>query len=184
MQRVIPSHQIRRPRLVAAAAGIELLPYSLTGPEIEMQMAAFDRTVDAYIRGIHYIGAGPQEDEPPAGDILNPEAVASFLHLVYDRYAEALGDHFGSTILVIFTDEPGPLGKCRERGVVPGTTGIMEHINAYLGGSTIERCAACDNCIELLIRQRNVGCASFDREYVQALKQIRREEGQLAAKRT
>ena len=45
-------------------------------------------------------------------------------------------------------------------------------------------CIACDNCIELLIRQRNVGCASFDREYVEALKQIRREEGQLAAKRT
>jgi hypothetical protein len=35
-----------------------------------------------------------------------------------------------------------------------------------------------------LIRQRNVGCASFDREYVEALKQIRKEEGQLAAKRT
>ena len=46
---------------------------------------------------------------------------------------EALGDHFGSTILGIFTDEPGPLGKCRERDVVPGTTGILEHINAYLG---------------------------------------------------
>ncbi len=97
------------------------------------RIAVIDRPVDAYIRGIHYIGEGPEEDEPPAGDILNPEAVASFLHLVYDRYAEALGDYFGSTILGIFTDEPGPLGKCRERGVVPGTTGILEHINAYLG---------------------------------------------------
>jgi len=48
----------------------------------------------------------------------------------------------------------------------------------------IKWCIACDNCIELLIRQRNVGCASFDREYVEALKQIRKEEGQLAAKRT
>jgi 2,4-dienoyl-CoA reductase-like NADH-dependent reductase (Old Yellow Enzyme family) len=45
-------------------------------------------------------------------------------------------------------------------------------------------CIACDSCIELLIRQRNVGCANFDREYVEALKQIRKEEGQLAAKRT
>jgi hypothetical protein len=97
------------------------------------RIAVIDRKVDAYIRGIHYIGEGPAEDEPPAGDILNPEAVASFIHLVYDRYAEALGDHFGETILGIFTDEPGPLGRCRERGVVPGTTGIMEHINAYLG---------------------------------------------------
>jgi hypothetical protein len=97
------------------------------------RIAAVDRPVDAYIRGIHYIGEGPEEDEPPAGDILNPEAVTSFIHLVYDRYAEALGDHFGSTVLGIFTDEPNPLGKCRERGVVPGTTGILAHVNATLG---------------------------------------------------
>jgi 2,4-dienoyl-CoA reductase-like NADH-dependent reductase (Old Yellow Enzyme family) len=48
----------------------------------------------------------------------------------------------------------------------------------------IRWCTACDNCIELLIRQRNVGCATHDKEYVEALKEIRRAEGQLAAKRT
>ncbi len=48
----------------------------------------------------------------------------------------------------------------------------------------IKWCTACDNCIELLIRQLNVGCATFDREYVEALKQIREEEGHLKAKRT
>ena len=97
------------------------------------QIAVIDRPVDAYIRGLHYIGDGPAEDEPPAGDILNPEAVASFVHLVYDRYAEAVGDYFGETVLGIFTDEPGPLGRCRERNVVPGTTGFLEHVNAFLG---------------------------------------------------
>ncbi len=45
-------------------------------------------------------------------------------------------------------------------------------------------CIACDDCIELLIRQRNVGCATFDKEYKEALKEIRREEGKLGAKRT
>ncbi len=96
-------------------------------------IAVIDRPVDAYIRGLHYIGAGPQEDEPPAADLLNPDAVKTFLHLVYDGYAEALGEHFGKTILAIFTDEPGLLGRCRERDVRPGTTGILEHINAHLG---------------------------------------------------
>ncbi|MFN2284708.1 MAG: glycosyl hydrolase, partial [Anaerolineae bacterium] len=70
---------------------------------------------------------------PPAADILNPDAVATFIRLVYDRYFEALGDHFGTTIRAIFTDEPGLLGRSRERNVWPGTTGILEHVNAYLG---------------------------------------------------
>jgi 2,4-dienoyl-CoA reductase-like NADH-dependent reductase (Old Yellow Enzyme family) len=48
----------------------------------------------------------------------------------------------------------------------------------------IKWCTACDNCIELLIRQKPVGCTTYDREYSQALKAIRDEEGALAAKRT
>lgn len=97
------------------------------------RIAVVDRPVDAFIRGLHYIGDGPAEDEPPAGDILNPEAVASFIELVYDKYAATVGDYFGSTVLGIFTDEPGLLGRCRERDVRPGTTGILTHVNAYLG---------------------------------------------------
>ncbi len=97
------------------------------------KMAVIDRPVDAYIRGLHYIGEGPAEDEPPAADLLNPDAVAAFVRLVYDRYYEALSDHFGQTVFAIFTDEPGLLGRCRERGVQPGTTGILAHVNAALG---------------------------------------------------
>lgn len=96
-------------------------------------MAVIDRPSDSYIRGLHYIGEGPAEDEPPAGDILNPEAVAMFIRLVYDKFAERFSLYFGNTIIAIFTDEPGMLGKCRERGVVPGTTGIVEHVNRILG---------------------------------------------------
>jgi len=48
----------------------------------------------------------------------------------------------------------------------------------------IKWCTACDNCIEFLIRQQNVGCATYDKEYAMALKAIREKEGQLKAKRT
>ena len=134
-----PAHQCRCMAKVDLAPGQE--PVLAEGQTLVavvarqngQRFAVVDRPVDAYIRGLHYIGAGPQEDEPPAGDILNPDAVASFVHLVYDRYAEALGEFFGETILGIFTDEPGPLGRCRERGVVAGTTGILPHINDFLG---------------------------------------------------
>ncbi len=50
--------------------------------------------------------------------------------------------------------------------------------------SEIKWCTACDNCIEFLIRQQNVGCATFSKEYSQALKAIRQQEGDLAAKHT
>jgi hypothetical protein len=48
----------------------------------------------------------------------------------------------------------------------------------------IKWCTACDNCIELLIRQKPVGCTTWDKEYGAALKAIRDEEGALKAKRT
>ena len=38
------------------------------------------------------------EESPPAADILNPEAVASFMDLVYERYAKEFGSYFGTTI--------------------------------------------------------------------------------------
>lgn len=106
---------------------------ALTRDRNGRRIAVVDRPLDSYIRGLHYIGEGPEEDEPPAADILNPDAVAMFIHLVYDRYAEILGDHFGKTVRAIFTDEPNPLGRSREHGVVPGTTGILEKVNEFLG---------------------------------------------------
>ena len=45
-------------------------------------------------------------------------------------------------------------------------------------------CTADDHCIELLIRQKNVGCCTFNQPYVDALLAVRKEEGLLAAKRT
>jgi 2,4-dienoyl-CoA reductase-like NADH-dependent reductase (Old Yellow Enzyme family) len=48
----------------------------------------------------------------------------------------------------------------------------------------VKWCTACDHCIELLIRQRNVGCTVYNRPYIEAFKKVRQEEGLLKAKRT
>jgi hypothetical protein len=39
-------------------------------------------------------------------DTLNPVAIRKFIEITHDRYAQVVGDHFGSTIPSIFTDEP------------------------------------------------------------------------------
>jgi 2,4-dienoyl-CoA reductase-like NADH-dependent reductase (Old Yellow Enzyme family) len=48
----------------------------------------------------------------------------------------------------------------------------------------INWCTADDHCIELLIRQKNVGCCTFNKPYTEALQAVRQEEGLLKAKRT
>lgn len=56
----------------------------------------------------------------------------------------------------------------------------------YLDGKDdeIKWCTACDNCIEFLIRQKNVGCATYNTPYTKSLQDIRRAEGNLKEKRT
>ena len=88
------------------------------------------------IRGLHYLNEGDQrlrEESPPAGDILSPGAVTSFIELVYDRYAKEFGKYFGTTVLGIFTDEPSPLGRGGARGVVPGNASLLPQIKKILG---------------------------------------------------
>ena len=106
------------------------------------RLAIVDRPVNSVIRGLHFKDEDPvrredrkevAEDTPPAGDILNPEAVACFIRLVYQRYYDEFGAHFGKTVKAIFTDEPSMTGRLRERGVVAGTTDILEHVNRLLG---------------------------------------------------
>jgi hypothetical protein len=65
---------------------------------------------------------------PPAADVLNPEAVACFIHLTHDRYHEHLKKFFGTTIIAMFTDEPHPLGKGphRTKRPQPYTSGFVD----------------------------------------------------------
>ncbi|MEI8063071.1 MAG: hypothetical protein WCH84_03300, partial [Verrucomicrobiota bacterium] len=91
-------------------------------------------SVNSHIRGLYYLADdGKAEDCPPAADILNPDAVACFIRLVYQRFYDEFSAHFGKTIRAIFTDEPNLLGRGATRGVKPGTTGILAHINRLLG---------------------------------------------------
>lgn len=48
----------------------------------------------------------------------------------------------------------------------------------------VDWCTLCDNCLEFLIRQEPVGCATYQKQYSQRLKEIRREKGKLTEKHT
>ncbi len=56
----------------------------------------------------------------------------------------------------------------------------------YLEGKEekIKWCTACDNCVELLIRQQNVGCTTHNKPYTQLLKDVRKKMGKLQWKVT
>ncbi|MBN2312467.1 MAG: hypothetical protein JXM79_00970 [Sedimentisphaerales bacterium] len=109
------------------------------------RIAVIDRAIRpgySVIRGLHFLEDDPPrrdnhrevpENAPPGADILNPESVACFIRLVYQRYYDEFKQHFGKTVKAIFTDEPSILARRTERGAVPGTTGILEHVNAFLG---------------------------------------------------
>ncbi len=108
-------------------------------------VSIIDRPIGTWIRGLHYAEDDPPrsrsdwsardtpEFRPPAADLLNPDAVACFIRLVYDRYDVCFGEHFGRTIPAIFTDEPMVLGRGNQLDARPGTTGILEHVNRFLG---------------------------------------------------
>lgn len=50
--------------------------------------------------------------------------------------------------------------------------------------SEIKWCTLCDHCIELLIRQRPIGCCTFNKYYTKVLLDARSAEGQLKEKHT
>ncbi len=113
-----------------------------------------DAPADSYIRGLHYLcddfsraspipvgwtkshdqaWRDPPEDEPPAGDILNPRTTDIVIELVYRPFADRFARHIGKTVWGIFTDEPNPLGKCRTKGALPFTKGIFHELKRITG---------------------------------------------------
>jgi len=48
----------------------------------------------------------------------------------------------------------------------------------------IKWCTICDNCIELLIQQSKIGCATYNKFYTDILVQTRKEKGALKERRT
>jgi hypothetical protein len=98
------------------------------------RIMVIDRPSASFIRGLHYVDeAIATEDEPAAGDILNPRTSELVLELVYEKFFDRFGKHFGKTVIGIFTDEPGPLGRTRDQTIRPGTTGFVQDATARLG---------------------------------------------------
>ncbi|MCU0913856.1 MAG: hypothetical protein MUC88_04730 [Planctomycetes bacterium] len=138
------------PALAPGQNLVAIVPRQKNGHRI----AVVDRAARAghsTIRGLHFTQDDPprradhrevSENQPPGADILNPEAVACFIRLVYQRFYDEFRPHFGKTVKAVFTDEPSLLARGAERGMVPGTTGILAHVNAFLDYDFTERLPA------------------------------------------
>ena len=78
------------------------------------------------IRGVHEEEDDGEPCAPPSADLLNPAAVDAFIRFTHERYYEVLHEHFGKTVIAIFTDEPDVLGRNHRPGVVPWTDGFLD----------------------------------------------------------
>ena len=78
------------------------------------------------IRGPYYGQDDGEPGAPPAADLLNPAAVATFIRLTHQKYYDALSEYFGNTVIGIFTDEPSLAGRCALPGLIPWTGDLLE----------------------------------------------------------
>lgn len=94
------------------------------------------------IRGLHWDSDDGQESAPPAADLLNPEATATFRRLALDRHYEELKPYFGNVIRGIFTDEPSLLGRNALPNVLPWTWGFDRYLKEQLGYDFVQHLPA------------------------------------------
>ena len=83
-----------------------------------------------WIRGPYYGQDDGEPGAPPAADLLNPEAVATFIRLTHQKYYDALPEFFGDPIIAIFTDEPSLAGRGGRPGLLPWTEGLWQDLRA------------------------------------------------------
>lgn len=82
--------------------------------------------------------------------------------------------------------------QCIERGVMDMVAlGRQSYSDPYLPKKLregredeIKYCTLCDNCLELLIQQSKVGCATYDKRYTEELLKTRKEKGRLKVMHT
>ncbi|MFI2103454.1 hypothetical protein ACH436_09190 [Isoptericola sp. NPDC019693] len=101
-------------------------------------VAVFDAASGGTIRGAHAEQDDGSALAPPAADLLNPDAVAAFLELTHDAYAAALGEHLGTTVVAMFTDEPFLLGRGHRPLARPYTPGLEAEVASALGVEVAE----------------------------------------------
>lgn len=87
------------------------------------------------IRGVHYGEDDGEPEAPPSADLLNPEAVKSFIRNTHEVYYSYLKEYFGTVIKAFFTDEPAIMGRNAASGLIPWSNGIYEEFLAA-GGKT------------------------------------------------
>ncbi|WP_337099898.1 glycosylhydrolase-like jelly roll fold domain-containing protein [Paenibacillus sp. YIM B09110] len=78
------------------------------------------------VRGVHPGQDDGESDAPLAADLLNPDAVQTFIRLTHETYYKKLRRFFGSTVIAMFTDEPDLLGRSHLNGLKPWTQGFMD----------------------------------------------------------
>lgn len=85
------------------------------------------------IRGVFEDEEDLHAAAPAAGDLLNPDAVACFLRHTHDQYYAHLKEHFGRTVVAMFTDEPMVMGRDVRRGPDPHpfTGGFLAELQAH-----------------------------------------------------
>lgn len=115
------------------AAGLVRLDAAELGPGRHRVTAFFDCPSGGTIRGAHAWQDDGSALAPASADLLNPDAVASFLRLTHDAYAAHVGEWFGSTVVAMFTDEPQITGREPRPGSVTWTPGF-EHDLARAAG--------------------------------------------------
>lgn len=87
-------------------------------------------------------GLSPDEDDgcpnaPKAADILNPDAVASYISRTHERYYARLSPYFGQTVIGFFTDEPSVTGRCAKMdGGIAWTYDLIDDFSEVGGDFT------------------------------------------------
>ena len=108
-----------------------------------------------HIRGVHPGEDDEEPNAPASADLLDPEAVKSFIRITYDAYYSRLSRHFGKTIQAIFTDEPSIMGRGPLPGLIAWSHGILEEYIAC-GGSR-------DEMDRLFEKETNEAKKAYDR---------------------
>ena len=71
-------------------------------------------------------------------DYLDPKATGTFIKITHDRYAKAVGSHFGKTIKLIFTDEPS-FQRVHPGGDLPWTAGAADIFRNWFGYPVMDK---------------------------------------------
>jgi hypothetical protein len=121
-------------------------PLSVTSLEVENNVVSFDPKgtgdwsivflistfTKGTVRGIHFGEDDGEPGAPPAGDLLNPDAMQKFIRVTHDVYYEHLKEYFGNTITALFTDEPSVVGRCVDTDKIkPWTIGFFDYYKEH-----------------------------------------------------